>query len=89
MSLVNTTKYPQKTSLKCHECGSYLLLVGQEIETGVGQYSPVTTSIYNCSNPECQADFEKKTAQRMKIHKEQEVAKQKRIEKMKNRKKVA
>lgn len=66
-----------------------LLLVGEEIDQGVGQYSPVTTSIYNCSNEVCQKEFDKKIAQRKKIHKEQELAKQKRIENMKNRKKAA
>ena len=61
-------------------CGSFLLLVGQETENEAGQYSPVYTSIYNCSNPECQKDFEKQILHRKKVKEEQDLAREKRIE---------
>lgn len=51
---------PQKTSRKCHKCGSPLLLVDTFVEKVQGQYGDITTSIYNCSNPECKKETDAK-----------------------------
>ncbi len=77
------TLYPQLTSRKCSECGSFLILVDKKVETVEDQHLPVTTSIYQCSNKECQESTDKKTAERVKKYAEQEVARQNRLEKMK------
>lgn len=51
-------------------------------------FSPVTTTIYRCSNRACQEEIDKKTAERKKRVEEQELAKQKRAE-MNTRNKAA
>lgn len=75
--------YPQKTTRKCHECGSSLLLVEKRTETVDGQYAPVTTSIYKCSDIICQEEIDRKRAVRLQLIKEQELARQKRLENIK------
>lgn len=44
----------------------------------------MTVTSYLCSNKECQDEIDKKTAQRIKLRNEQEQARQRRLEKMKN-----
>lgn len=77
------TLYPQLTSRKCAECGNFLILVDKKVEYVEDQHLPVTTSTYECSDKECQAETNKKTAERTKRYAEQEVARQNRLEKMK------
>jgi hypothetical protein len=85
---LNTTT-PQLTSRKCHKCGSPLLLVDQRTETVPGQYSPVTTSTYNCSNEDCQKSTDKELAQMAKKKEEKEVANQMRVERIAQSRKIA
>lgn len=80
--LVNN-KYPILTSRICSECGSNLLLVEEKTEIVEDQLSPVTTSIFQCSDNKCKKEFDMRTALRMKLIKEQETARVKRIENIK------
>lgn len=76
---MNTT-YPQKTTLRCRECGSFLLLIDKKTEVEEGQFAPVTTSIYHCSDAVCQEKIDNKTAQRIQAAHDQEEARKKRRE---------
>lgn len=58
------------------------MLMDKRVEIVEDEHLPVTTSIYKCSNQECQEASEKKQAERTKKHVEQEAAKQARMEKM-------
>ena len=78
-----TTTYPQQTSQKCRDCGSFLILVDKKTEIEEGQHAPVTTSIYHCSNVTCQENIEKKTAIRVQAAEDQESARKKRMENIK------
>ncbi|HRN70328.1 MAG TPA: hypothetical protein PLS49_04015 [Candidatus Woesebacteria bacterium] len=85
---MNTT-FPRLTSRKCYKCGSRLLLVDEQIESVPGQYGPITTSTYNCSNEECQKNTDKELA-KMKVQKEEkEIAAQQRLERITLSRKLA
>lgn len=82
-------KYPQLTSRKCSRCGRNLLLVDEVTETMEGQYGPITTSTYSCSDKDCQAEFDRDLVKIMKNKREKDKALEIRLEKLKlNRKKV-
>ncbi len=63
---------------KCNQCGSPLLIVGKKIEQ-IDNYSPVTVTVYKCSNEKCQSDIDKKTRARVKEARAQKLAKESRI----------
>lgn len=63
---------------KCNQCGSPLLIVGKKIEQ-IDNYSPVTVTMYKCSNKECQSDIDKKTKARVTEAKAQKLAKESRV----------
>ncbi len=63
---------------KCNQCGSPLLIAGKKIEK-IDNYSPITVTIYKCSNKECQADIDKKTKVRVTEAKAQKLAKESRV----------
>lgn len=63
---------------KCNQCGSPLLIAGKKIEK-IDNYSPITVTIYKCSNKECQADIDKKTKARVNEAMAQKLAKESRI----------
>lgn len=71
--------YPQKTSRTCHKCGNFLILIKETVEHEEGQYSPVTTSIFECSDKLCDKDTKKETVIRVKLHKKQELMKKNRM----------
>ena len=52
-----TDKYPQPTNRICPDCKSKILLVNVTTTIEEGQFSPVTTSQYECSNKECSDAF--------------------------------
>lgn len=66
-----------------------MLLVDERTENVPGQYGPITTTTYNCSNEECQHGTDKELA-KMKVQKEEkEVANQKRLERITLSRKIA
>lgn len=75
---------------KCNQCGSFLYVVGKKIEK-IDNYSPITVTLYKCSNKKCQDDIDKKTLVRIKDTNDQREAKESRmkskIQKMKIHKK--
>ena len=64
---------------RCSQCDSRLILVSKVTETLEGSRFPQTTSIYKCSNKECQDERERETAKRVKLKKEKDVALEKRV----------
>lgn len=85
---MNTT-IPRLTSRKCYKCGSQLILVDERTETVPGQYGPITTSTYNCSDPECQKSTDKEIAKMAVQKEEKEVANKKRLERITVSRKLA
>lgn len=77
---MNTTTYPQTTTRKCHKCGNFLILVAKTTDQVEGQYFPVTTSIFQCSDVACDENTKKETVQRIQLLKDQETAKKKRLD---------
>lgn len=63
---------------KCNQCGSLLYIVGKKIEK-IDNYSPITVTLYKCSNKECQDDIDKKTLARLKDSNDQKQAKENRM----------
>lgn len=63
---------------KCNQCGSPLYIVGKKIEK-IDNYSPITVTIYKCSNKDCQEDIDKKTLARIKDTSDQKEAKENRM----------
>ncbi len=60
--------------LKCHVCGSNLILTEVMTHTIGNNFSPITRNTYRCSNSACQKDTDEKTAKRIKLKREQEEA---------------
>ncbi len=77
------TRQPQ-----CSQCGKKLIFVGKT-ETK-DTFSKVVTTIYRCPDKVCQEGIDKRTKARIKLQKEQDSAKKKRIKtKMRlNKKKI-
>jgi DNA-directed RNA polymerase subunit RPC12/RpoP len=59
MNYLNT-QYPQETTRVCPECNNKILLVNRTVIIEEGQFNPVTTSYYECSNKECSDNFKKR-----------------------------
>ncbi len=70
----------QLTTNKCQQCGSPLILVNRVTETLEGSKFPQTTTVYRCSNKECQEEIDKQTTKRLKLLKEKEVADQQKLD---------
>lgn len=64
----------------CLQCGSKLILVSKVTERLEGSLFPQTTSIYRCSNNECQKEKDKAAAKRAEINNAKVVADKKRAE---------
>ncbi len=60
------TTYPQVTSRVCPDCRSKILLVNRTTVLEEGQFNPVTTSFYECSNTGCRDDFKQREVMRQK-----------------------
>ena len=56
----------QSSSPTCNTCNSKLILVSQTTEKLDGSRFPQTTTVYRCSNQECQDEKDKATAKRVK-----------------------
>ncbi len=64
--------------MKCFECGSILIKISETVTHPEGSLFPQTTSIFKCSNSECQAQKDKEAAKRRKLFAEKEEADRKR-----------
>lgn len=59
---------------KCFQCGSILIQISKVQSHPEGSLFPQTTSIFRCSNVECQAQKDKDEAKRMKLQEEKNEA---------------
>lgn len=66
-------------SLKCNQCGSPLIVFKKKTQKIENYLSPITVTVYKCTNKQCQRDIDKKTALRKKVSKEQQSAKDERV----------
>ena len=62
----------------CLQCGSKLILISKVTEQVDGSLFPQTTSIFRCSNNECQEKKDKEAAKRAEASNAKAVADQKR-----------
>ncbi len=65
-------------SRKCSTCGSDLILVSTVTEQLEGSKFPQTTTVYRCSNEECQEEKDKQAVKRLQLRKEKEIADERR-----------
>ncbi|MFH0937154.1 MAG: hypothetical protein V1808_02590 [Candidatus Daviesbacteria bacterium] len=63
---------------KCNDCGCDLILIEETTAIHGNNLYPITRSVYICSNKECQAEADKRTATRIALKKEQEESRQRR-----------
>jgi len=74
----NTSDSPKRT---CNQCGCDLILKKTRTEKTERSFASITVNTYICSNKECQDEIDKKTAKRIELRNEQELARQRRLEK--------
>lgn len=63
---------------KCIDCGSELILMEVTVHTSGNNPSPITKTTYRCSNDACQEECDKRTAKRIEIKREQDLARENR-----------
>lgn len=56
------------------------MLIDRRTEIEEGQHSPVTVSIFHCSDTSCQEEIDRKTVLRIQKAKDQVLAREKRLE---------
>lgn len=76
-------------SPKCFQCGSPLILVSKTTTKLDGVRYPQTTTIYRCSNDECQAEKDKEAQKRLKMRNDKIESDRVRLEKKIADKKLA
>lgn len=77
---LNNTKTNSNTP-KCNQCGSDLILQATTTEKDQRSFAPMTRMTYLCSNQACQDGINDRTAKRIALKNEQDLARQKRLEK--------
>lgn len=65
---------------KCNQCGCDLIIQTSRTEKSERSFASTTIITYRCSNQSCQDEIDKKTAKRIELKNEQELARQKRLE---------
>ena len=68
-------------SRKCNQCGEDLVLQKTTTLKSERSFAPMTQNTYRCSNKTCQDEIDKRTSKRIELKNEQEMARQKRLEK--------
>lgn len=80
-------------SPRCNHCGGKLALIEEKTVKIENYASLITTKNYKCLNEECQVDIDKKTVGRIKLQKQQDLAKESRVKAKKgmrlNKKKIS
>ncbi|MDO8498385.1 MAG: hypothetical protein Q7S44_01220 [bacterium] len=71
-----------QTSPTCNQCGSKLILLETKVQKLEKSFSAMTTTIFRCSNKICQDEIDKRTAKRIELRNEQEIARQNRLNRM-------
>lgn len=71
-----TTHFPVQT---CNRCGKNLIELKRKVEKSATQQSPITTTVYKCSDKACQAEIDRKMAEMRKRREEQEALAEQRL----------
>jgi hypothetical protein len=66
---------------KCNQCGSDLVLQKTTTQKSEHSFASMTQNSYRCSNKSCQDEIDKRSIKRMELKKEQELAREKRLNK--------
>lgn len=74
---------------KCNQCDSDLIVVTEVSELLPDYLTPITTIIYRCSDITCQKNIDKKTSERIQLQLEQDTAKQERVKKKAEYKRIS
>lgn len=77
------------TVLTCNQCGCDLVLQQTNVRKTEHSFSPTTVITYRCSNQACQDEIDKKTAKRIELKQEQDLARQRRLANMSTKKYTA
>jgi len=70
----------QTTIHRCFQCGAKLIFVSKKVDSVPGSLFPQTSSIYRCSDKECQKEKDMETAKRIKIKNERLAESKKRLD---------
>lgn len=70
----NKATVKNNTAPICSQCGSRLIETSKITERIDGSLFPQTTTLYRCSNKECQEDRDEQTKKRLKMKKDKEIA---------------
>jgi len=73
-------KTPKSCTLKCDTCGADLVILEVVTMTMGNNLYPITKTIYKCTNNICQEEADLRNAKKAQVRKEQEEARQKRME---------
>lgn len=71
------------STLKCNQCGADLIVKKTTTSKNERSFSSMTVTVYLCSNKECQEEIDKRTAKRLELKNEQDLARQRRLAKNK------
>lgn len=66
---------------KCNQCGADLVLKKTTTQKSEHRFASMTQNSYRCSNKSCQDEIDKKLIKRLELKQEQELARQKRLNK--------
>lgn len=66
---------------KCNQCGADLVLQKTTTQKSEHRFASMTQNSYRCSNKSCQDEIDKKLIKRLELKQEQELARQKRLNK--------
>lgn len=67
---------------KCNQCGEQLILEKTITRKSDRSFAPVVVNTYRCSNKLCQEGIDQRVAKKIEIRHEQEMARQKRLQKV-------
>lgn len=66
---------------KCNQCGANLVLKKTTTQKSEHRFASMTQNSYRCSNKSCQDEIDKKLIKRLELKQEQELARQRRLNK--------
>lgn len=69
------------TTPKCNQCGADLILKTTRTEKSERCFAAMTVTTYRCSNQICQDEIDKRTAKRLELKAQQDLARQERLKK--------
>lgn len=81
LQALNNLKITSSPKPKCNQCGCELILQTTITEKSERSFAPMTRITYRCSNQACQDSIDDRVAKKLALKNEQDLARQKRLEK--------